>query len=52
MPDNFVELDPEIVRKGKDPQLEQAIAIVTKAMAENPVPKPKRPAYPNYHTKK
>jgi tricorn protease len=51
-PDVEVELDPEIVRKGKDPQLEKAIAIVTEELAKHPVPKPKRPAYPNYHKKK
>lgn len=51
-PDVEVELDPAVVRQGKDPQLEKAIAIVTEALAKNPVPKPKRPAYPNYHKKK
>lgn len=51
-PDVEVELDPEIVRQGKDPQLEKAIAIVTEELAKHPVPKPKRPAYPNYHKKK
>lgn len=52
IPDVEVELDPEIVRKGKDPQLEKAIAIVTEELAKHPVLKPKRPAYPNYHKKK
>ncbi|MGD8540213.1 MAG: PDZ domain-containing protein [Candidatus Aminicenantes bacterium] len=51
-PDVEVELDPAIVRQGKDPQLEKAIAIVTEELAKHPVPKPKRPAYPNYHKKK
>jgi len=51
-PDEEVELDPAIVRQGKDPQLEKAIAIVTEELAKYPVPKPKRPAYPNYHKKK
>jgi tricorn protease len=50
-PDVEVELDPAIVRQGKDPQLEKAIAIVTEELAKHPVPKPKRPAYPNYHKK-
>ena len=52
IPDVEVELDPKIVRQGKDPQLEKAIAIVMEELAKNPLPKPKRPAYPNYHKKK
>ena len=51
-PDVEVELDPELVRKGNDPQLERAIKIVMTELEANPVPKPKRPAYPNYHKKK
>lgn len=50
-PDVEVELDPAVVRQGIDPQLEKAIAIVTEELAKNPVPKPTRPAYPNYHKK-
>jgi len=52
IPDVEVELDPRLVRQGKDPQLEKAIAIVMDELAKNPLPKPKRPAYPNYHKKK
>ncbi len=48
---NLHGLDPKIVRQGKDPQLEKAIAIVMEELAKNPLPKPKRPAYPNYHKK-
>ncbi|MBN1271823.1 MAG: PD40 domain-containing protein [Candidatus Aminicenantes bacterium] len=51
-PDVEVELDPYLVRQGKDPQLEKAIEIVKKALAENPLLKPKRPPYPDYHKKK
>jgi len=51
-PDVEVELDPKLVRLGKDPQLEKAIAIVMDELAKNPLPKPKRPSYPNYHKKK
>jgi len=51
-PDVEVELDPKLVRQGKDPQLDKAIAIVMEELAENPLPHPKRPAYPNYHKKK
>jgi tricorn protease len=50
-PDVEVELDPALVRQGKDPQLEKAIAIVLDELAKNPLPKPKRPAYPDYHRK-
>jgi tricorn protease len=47
-PDIEVEQDPELVRQGKDPQLEKAVEIVMKELAASPVPKPKRPAYPKY----
>jgi tricorn protease len=48
-PDIEVEHDPELVRKGADPQLEKAIEVVMAELAKNPVAKPKRPAYPNHH---
>lgn len=50
-PDVEVEFDPELVRQGKDPQLEKAIEIVLKELEASPLPKPRRPAYPNYHRK-
>jgi tricorn protease len=50
-PDIEVEHDPELVRKGQDPQLEKAIEVVMQELAKNPLPKPKRPAYPRYHKK-
>ena len=50
-PDIEVEHDPELVRKGNDPQLEKAVEVVMAALAKNPVPRPKRPAYPTYHKK-
>ena len=50
-PDIEVEHDPELVRKGQDPQLEKAVEVVMAELAKNPVPKPKRPAYPTYHKK-
>jgi len=52
LPDVEVELDPKLVRQGKDPQLEKAIEIVLDKLAKEPLSKPKRPAYPNYHKKK
>jgi tricorn protease len=48
-PDIEVELDPEAVRSGHDPQLEKAVEVVVQELDKNPVPHPKRPAYPNYH---
>ena len=50
-PDIEVEHDPALVRQGKDPQLERAIAEVMAELKKNPVTKPTRPAYPNYHKK-
>ena len=51
-PDIEVEHDPELVRKGQDPQLEKAIEVVMAELAKNPLPKPKKPAFPDYHRKK
>jgi len=48
-PDIEVELDPEAVRAGRDPQLEKAIEVVLAELKRNPPPKAKRPQYPNYH---
>jgi tricorn protease len=48
-PDYEVEHDPLLVRQGKDPQLDKAIELVMSALAKNPVPKPKRPAYPKHY---
>jgi tricorn protease len=50
-PDIEVELDPYEVRKGRDPQLEKAVAVVLEALKKNPPASPKLPAYPNYHKK-
>ena len=48
-PDIEVDMDPELVLAGHDPQLEKAVQVVMEELAAHPVPKPKRPAYPNYH---
>jgi tricorn protease len=48
-PDIEVDLDPALVRKGHDPQLEAAIRVVMDELREHPLPEPKRPPYPNYH---
>jgi tricorn protease len=47
-PDIEVELDPEQVRQGKDPQLDKAIEVVMAELAKKPLPVAKRPAYPVY----
>ncbi len=46
-PDVEVEQWPELVIKGRDPQLEKAIEIVLKQLKENPPKKVARPPYPN-----
>ena len=51
-PDLEVEQDPELVRKGHDPQLERAIKEVMAELEKNPVKMPKRPPYPDYHKKR
>jgi tricorn protease len=50
-PDIEVEHDPELVRQGRDPQLEKAVEVVMEELKKQPVPVPKRPDYPNYHKK-
>jgi tricorn protease len=50
-PDIEVELNPKAVREGHDPQLERAVQVVMEELKKNPVPEPKRPLFPNYHTK-
>ena len=47
-PDIEVEQDPELVRQGKDPQLDKAIEVVMAELAKSPPPTPRRPAYPEY----
>ncbi len=48
-PDVEVELDAKLVKEGHDPQLERAVAIAMQQMKEQPVPVPRRPAFPNYN---
>jgi tricorn protease len=50
-PDMEVEMDPKAVREGRDPQLESAIKVALAELKKTPMPKVKRPAYPNYHLK-
>jgi tricorn protease len=48
-PDVEVNLDPQLVRQGHDPQLEKAVQVVLEMLKKNPPPEFKRPPYPNYH---
>ena len=50
-PDVEVELDPKAWRQGHDLQLEKAVQTALDLLAKNPLPKAKRPAYPNYQQK-
>lgn len=47
-----VEHDPELVRQGRDPQLEKAVEVVMEELKKNPVERPKRPQYPSYYPTK
>jgi tricorn protease len=49
-PDIEVEHDPELVRKGHDPQLERAVQEILAELERNPPKKPARPKYPKYST--
>ena len=51
-PDIEVEFDPQAVRAGHDPQLEKAVAVVLEELRKHPLPRPPKPAYPNYHATK
>ena len=48
-PDVEIEQDPKAVREGRDPQLEKTVQLLLADLEKNPVPKHKKPAYPNYH---
>jgi tricorn protease len=48
-PDVEVELDPKLVRAGRDPQLEKAVELVLEELKKDPPKKPQRPPYPNYY---
>jgi len=47
-PDIEVELDPKLVRAGRDPQLEKAVEVVLEALRKNPPLTPVVPPYPKY----
>ncbi len=48
-PDMEVELDPQVVRRGHDPQLERAVKVVLDLLKKNPLPSYPPAPYPNYH---
>lgn len=48
-PDIEVEFDPELVRQGKDPQLDKAIEVVMGQLPKQPPTPRQHPAFPNYH---
>jgi tricorn protease len=48
-PDVEVEQDPKAVREGHDPQLERTVELLLADLDKNPLPKYKKPLYPNYH---
>ncbi len=47
-PDMEVELDPKAVREGHDPELERTVALLLADLEQHPIPKHKKPAYPNF----
>jgi tricorn protease len=49
-PDVEVDLDPKLWREGHDPQLEKATELVMDSLKKNPLPKYKKPPFPNYYT--
>ena len=49
-PDIEVEQDPELVRKGRDPQLEKAVEHILAELDKNPPKKLVRPKFPKYST--
>ena len=47
-PDIEVDLDPEAVRQGHDPQLEKTVAVLLADLDKHPIPAGKKPSYPKY----
>jgi len=48
-PDVEVWQDPKLVREGRDPQLEAAIAKALQLLREHPLPVYRAPPYPDHH---
>jgi tricorn protease len=51
MPDIEVDLDPAEWRQGKDSQLEKAIEVILSELQAKPLPRHRKPAYPDYHNR-
>jgi len=45
-PDIEVDNRPDLVIKGRDPQLEKAVEVIMKKIEEEPKELPKKPSYP------
>lgn len=50
-PDVDVDLDPQIWRSGRDPQLQKAVEVAMAELKRNPTRKPANGPFPNYQTK-
>ena len=48
-PDIEVWQDPQLVREGRDPQLERAVAAAMQQLKEHPLPKYEQPPYTSHH---
>ncbi|MDR3678162.1 MAG: PDZ domain-containing protein [Acidobacteriota bacterium] len=48
-PDVEVDLNPQAVREGHDPQLEKTVDLLLQELAKHPIPVYHKPPYPNYH---
>jgi tricorn protease len=47
-PDIEIDLDPKLVRQGRDPQLEKAVEVAMGLLEKNPPKKPVVPPFPKY----
>ncbi len=50
-PDIEVDYDPALVRQGHDPQIERAVDVLMEELKAHPLPKYRKPQYPDYHQK-
>jgi tricorn protease len=50
-PDVDVDLDPQVWRRGRDPQLEKAVEVAMAELKKKPIRNPANGAFPNYQTK-
>ena len=50
-PDVEVDLDPQIWRSGRDPQLQKAVEVAMAELKKKPIRKPSNGPFPNYQTK-